>query len=221
MFKGLLTALCVVMLVGTAAAINTLEGAHGPTGVTPQVRPETMFQGDLTAEMGLGCSNSVGTSGGPNDVVVGVAAASAPPFDITSHYYEIYTQVSPTITALSFILHTGMAVPGAEIGRQGGLDWSVGGHTVAIAPPINAPTAFLFFGHNQPQSNVGMRWGLDTSSGSAASSYIRAPACGATAYTLVDQLGFPGNWCFSATAGGCGPSPVELQSWGATKAMFQ
>ena len=54
------------------------------------MRPETLFQGDLIADMGLGCSNSVGTSGGPNDIVVGVAAASAPPFNITGHFYYIY-----------------------------------------------------------------------------------------------------------------------------------
>ena len=219
MFKGLLTGiLSLVLLASGAAAVNTLAGYSGTPAGAPQMRPETLFQGDLIAEMGLGCSNGVGTSGGPNDIVQGVAAASAPPFNITGHYYEIYTQVSPTITALSFIVHTGMAMPGAEIGRQGGLVWSQGAHTAVIAPHIPVPTAFLFFGQNQPQSNVGMRWGLDTSS-SASSAYIRAPACGATAWTLLDQLGFPGNWCISAEIGGT--SPVEIQSWGSMKSLYQ
>ena len=217
MFKGLLTGiLSLVLLASGASAVDTLAGYTGTPAGAPNLRPETMFQGDLIAELGLGCSNGVGTSGGPNDCVVGVAAASAPPFDIVEHYYEIYTQVSPTITALSFIVHTGFAMPGAEIGRVGGLDWSVGGHTAAVA--VNVPTAFLFFGHNQPQSNVGMRWGMDSSS-SAGTSYIRAPACGATAFTLVDQLGFPGNWCFSATTGTV--TAVELQSWGSLKSLYQ
>ena len=221
MFKGLLTGiLSLVLLASGAAAVNTLAGYSGTPGNAPQMRPATLFQGDLIAEMGLGCSNGVGTSGGPNDVVQGVAAASAPPFNITGHFYYIYTQVSPTITALSFIVHTGMAMPGAEIGRVGGLDWSMGSHTVPISPHVPVPTAFLFFGHNQPQSNVGMRWGLDTSTGGAGTSYIRAPACGATVFTLIDQLGFPGNWVMSVTIND-DVVPVELQSWGSTKAMFR
>ena len=216
MFKGLLTAsLSVLLLASGAAADNTLPGYSGTPAGAPEMRPETMFQGDLLAEMGLGCSNGVGTSGGPNDCLVGVAA---PPFGIiVGHYYEIFTQVSPTITALSFIVHTGMAMPGAEIGRVGGLDWSQGPHTSYIIG-INVPTTFLFFGQNQPQSNVGMRWGLDTSS-SAGTSYIRAPACGADAFTLVDALGFPGNWCYSVEV--AGHTPIELQTWGSLKTAFR
>ena len=216
MIKGLLT--CVLSLglfVGGAAADNSLAGYDGTPAGAPEMRPETLFQGDLIADMGLGCSNSVGTSGGPNDIVVGVVATTAPPFNITGHYYEIYTQYSPTITALSFIASSGYV--GSEVGRQSGLDWSVGPHTVAIAG-VTIYSDNLWFGHNQPQTNVGMRWGLDTTS-SAATSFIRAPACGATVFTLVDALGFPGNWCFSAEVGG--DVPVELQTWGSMKAMYQ
>jgi hypothetical protein len=216
MIKALLTViLSLGLLASSAAAENTLAGYNGTPAGAPELRPETLFQGDLVAEMGLGCSNGAGTSGGPNDIVVGVAATEAPPFDITGHYYEIFSQFSPTITALSFIVSAGVN-PGVEVGRQAGLDWSAGPHTVAVSIPV--ATQNLFIGHNQPQTNVGMRWGLDTSS-SAGTSYIRAPSCGAATYTLVDALGFAGNWCFSATVGG--ESPVELQSWGSVKAQYQ
>ena len=219
MIKGLLTGmLSLVLLAGGAAAENTLGGYDGTPAGPPQLRPETLFQGDLVPEMGLGCANPAGTSGGPNDIVVGVSAAAAPPFSITGHYYEIFTNVSPNITSLSFLVEAGGAAPGGEIGRQAGLNWTVGPHTVAIAPPLPVNTGQFYFGHNQPQTNVGMRWGLDTSS-SAVTSYIRAPGCGAVVYTLVDALGFPGNWCFTADIDTV--VPVELQSWGSMKAMYQ
>jgi hypothetical protein len=218
MIKGLMTViLSLGLLAGGAAAEDTLAGYDGTPAGAPELRPETLFQGDLVAEMGLGCSNGAGTSGGPNDIIVGVAAAAAPPLDITNHYYEVFTQYSPTITALSFIVHSGGTSPGGEIGRQSGLDWSQGPHTVALA--VNIGTNIFHFGHNQPQATVGMRWGLDTSSGSAQTSYIRAPSCGANVYTLVDALGFAGNWCMSATIGDT--TPVELQSWGSMKALYQ
>jgi hypothetical protein len=153
-------------------------------------------------------------------VGVGVQAFTTPPFDITSHFYNIYTQVSPTITSLSFVVW-GWAggPPTAELGRQAGLPWNSGNHTVAIAPGISIGVSNLAIGQNQPQTNVGMRWGLDTSS-SAMTSYIRAPSCGATTWAMVDALGFPGNWCMSVTIND-GTTPAELQSWGAIKAVFK
>jgi hypothetical protein len=217
MFKGLLAALSVICLVGAASA-STLQGQSGLYYPGPEIRPEMLFQGDLIPEMGLGCSNPTGTSGGPNDVAVGVVAGLAPPFCLTSHFYNIYTQISPNINALSFCVWTGMVSPGTQIWSQAGIPWDLGSHTVAISPPAPVPSAWFFFGQCQPQSDVGMRWGLDTSS-SAGTSYIRAPACGAVVFTLLDQLGFPGNWCFSVSADA--GSPVELQSWGGVKAMFQ
>ena len=218
MSKGLIAALSVFCLVGFASA-NVLDGYDGtPNEPQQNIRPETLYQGDLGAEMGLGCSNPTGNSGGPNDIVVGVVAGLAPPFCITSIWYNIFTS-SVYVDGMNFIVHTGMASPGTQIASQGGMPYNVGNHTVALSPPIGVPTAWFFFGFNQPQTYAGMRWGLDTSSGSAATSYIRAPSCGATVFTLVDQLGFPGNWCFSVTTDA--GSPVELQSWGQLKSEYK
>ena len=216
MTRLLISALSIFLMVGIASA-GELAGFNPNHSSNPPERPEDLYQGDLIPEQGLGCSNGTGNSGGPNDIVVGVAAAMTPPFFITSHYYDVYTQMG-YVTALSFIALTGMAMPGTEIGRQAGLDPSMGGHTVAISPMILVPDAMFFFGHNQPQSAAGMRWGLDMTT-SAGTSYIRAPSCGATVYTLVDQLGFPGNWCFSVSIED--DVPVDLQSWGSVKALFQ
>ena len=217
MFKGLLVGAFMVVGMAGIAAADVLDGYDGTPNIDPPMRAEDLFQGDLIAEIGIGCSNGLGTSGGPNDIVVGVTAALTPPFDLVSHFYNIFTQVSPTITSLSFIALAGGGTPGAEFARQTGLDFTQGDHTVAINPAISVASAQFFFGHNQAQSNVGMRWGLDTSSGSAATSFIRAPTCGANAFTLVDQLGFPGNWVMSVSTD-TGGTPVELSTWGSVKA---
>lgn len=217
MSKGLIAVLSVLCLVGVASA-NEFLGTNLYSYPGPELRPEMLYQGDLIPENGIGCSNTTGTSGGPNDVAVGVVAGLTPPFCLTSHFYNLYTQISPNITALSFVVWTGMVAPGTEIGRQSGMPWAQGSHTVAISPPLPVPSAWFFFGQNQPQTNVGVRWGLDSSS-SAGTSYIRAPSCGATAFTLVDALGYPGNWCMSVSADA--GSPVELQSWGSVKAAFK
>ena len=207
----------VVGLVGPVAA-NDLPGYNTIPPYDPPDRPMDLYEGDLGAEMGLGCSNTAGTSGGPNDAAQGVTATIPPPFNITAHYYYIYTVVAPFITALSFVCWEDQgAGPGMEFARRAGLDWGDGGHTVAIDPPIPVGAMAFYFGQIQPQTNVGIRWGLDTSS-SAERSYICAPACGVDVFALVDALGYPGNWCFSVTVDQ--PTPVELSTWGSLKAVF-
>ena len=211
--------LCILCLPGTAGADHSLIGQSGVPYSAPRLRPETLYQGDLIPERGIGCSDASGTYGGPNDLAVGVTATMTPPFFVTSHWYNIYTQVSPTITALSFVCWAGFAEPGVEIGRVAGLPWSQGGHTAAISPAIQISDPWFFFGQSQPQTNAGMRWGLDTSS-SAGTSYIRAPNCGVSEFITIDALGFPGNWCMAVTVEPMF-SPVELQSWGEIKSAFR
>ncbi len=208
---GLLTAAAVVAQVG-------LEGdpGNGPQTLTlpnPPDATEQLFRGDLTAEIGLGCSNTAGTSGGPNDWAQGVTATLAPPFGIISTTYNIFTQVSPTITAFSFVAWAGGGSPGAELGRITGLPFSQGNHTQNFntATAIVVGTPQFFFGFNQPQTDVGMRIGLDTSSGSEGESFIRAPACGAGTFFTVDSLGFPGNWVMAAVIDDT--VPVELMTF--------
>jgi hypothetical protein len=227
--RVLILSLCAAVLVGglviagfAYAAGETLAGPsglpaspaltqHGATSATEQ-----LFRGDLTAELGLGCSNPTGTSGGPNDWAVGVVATLTPPYGFTSTTYNLFTQISPNINSFNFFAWVGGPVPGAPIGSQAGLPFAQGNHTAAIAPPINvtaaqAPGGVLYFGFNQPQANVGMRIGLDSSSGSAATSFIRAPTCGAGAFTLIDGLGFPGNWVMAAIINDF--IPVELMNF--------
>ena len=210
-----------VFISGARATDVELAGHGGDTQTNPPAdRLEWLFWGDLTPEMGLGCSNTSGTSGGPNDVAVGVTADLTPPIQITQHYYNIFTQVSPNITDLDFVVwRGGSELPGPERGRASlAPNWGAGDHTVLI-PNVFVTSQHFFFGQNQPQTNVGMRWGLDTSSGSWGASLIRAPTCGASAFTLVDNLGFPGSWVLAVSHGI--PVPVDLQSWGAVKASFR
>ncbi|MCA9727843.1 MAG: hypothetical protein KC729_09190, partial [Candidatus Eisenbacteria bacterium] len=197
---GSLSALALGVAATALATDVQLVGSSGnPNNHPPVDRVELLFRGDLTPELGIGCSNGSGTSGGPNDVAVGVTATVTPPFPLTQVYYNIFTNVSPNITQLDFVAWRGGAVPGAELGRQSiAPNWGQGDHTVSINS-VWVPSAQFYFGFNQNQTNVGLRWGLDTSSGSWGTSFIRAPTCGAATFTLLDNLGFPGNWVMAAS----------------------
>ncbi len=227
MSKGLLIgALSVVMIVGMVGAsmANTLEGRYnGPNpGYTPVGDVEVLFKGDMGPDQGLGCSNGTGNSGGPNDVAVGLTATCPPPFNILEHEYNIYTNVSPTITALSCVLWAGGTEPGMEYFRRSGLNWTQNAtntfHVYNMVPPMIVPSAQFFFGHNQPQTDVGIRWGMDMG-GTPSDSFIRAPSCGANVFTNVAALGFVGNWTFSVTID-C-VVPVELSTWGSVKNEYK
>jgi len=195
--------------------------AGGPAGPGPRatdLATEQLFQGDLVGEMGLGCSNGAGTSGGPNDLAVGVTATLLPPFGMTSFTYQLFTQISPNITTLTFSVWSGTSFPGATVASQPltaaffptVTNLSPQTFTAPVAPPVVMSAQTFFFGLTQPQSNVGMRAGLDTSS-TAVTSYIRAPSCGAATFNLVDNLGFPGNWVMAVIIDDT--IPVELMSF--------
>jgi hypothetical protein len=217
MSKGLLIGLAVLVAVGPAVALD-LAGYGTPLPVDPPLRPSTLYKGDLTPEMGLGCSNPTGNSGGPNDIAQGVTSDIAAPFDIFENWYYIFTQNNTSGVDLSFAVGDGGL--NAWTCVQPGLPFGLGSWTVPIDPPVKIFNFQFYFGHCQPQTNIGMRWGLDTNSGSAAQSYIRAPACGANSFILLDNLGFPGNWVMSVSVDEQ-PTPVELTTWGAVKAMYE
>jgi len=216
--------ICVAILAaGTANAQNVLQGdLQLPANSNESERATDLFQGDLGAEIGIGCSNGSGTSGGPNDVAVSVTSPLATPFHISAHYYNIFTNVSPTITALTFSVWGGGATPGAIVGQQAGMDFAVGYHTAPVAPAICVESAQFFFGQTQPQSTAALRWGLDTSSGGGTTSFILAPGCGLSAWGTMTSIGFAGNWVMSVSVeDGCGVDPVELTSWGEIKTVWQ
>ncbi|MCK5378166.1 MAG: hypothetical protein KAJ78_02130 [Acidobacteria bacterium] len=171
---------------------------------------EVLFRGDFGAEIGLGCSNGTGNSGGPNDWAVGVTATLTPPFGIVSTTYNIFTGMGYT-TALTFKAWAGGAAPGAEIGAQSGMPMGTGNYTVAVAPPIMLSAQAFYFGFYQPQSTAGMRIGLDTSSGSEGTSFLLAPGCGLGAWGTVDSIGFAGNWVMRAVVDDT--IPVELMTF--------
>jgi hypothetical protein len=102
------------------AAADTLPGFNDIAPFDPPMRQEHLFKGDLVPEMGIGCSNATGNSGGPNDVAQGITATQTLPVVLCSHWYYIYTQVSINITSLSFVCWRGGTVPGDEFARQAG-----------------------------------------------------------------------------------------------------
>ena len=217
---GLISA--AILTAGPAPAQNVLQGdiRHDPNS-NPSERVIDLFRGDLGAEIGIGCSNPDGTSGGPNDVAVRVTSPLPTPFNIISHFYNIDTVLSPTITSLTFSVWGAGAIPGGVIGTQPGLDFAFGNHTIAIQPPIAVNSVQFFFGHMQPQTSAGIRWGLDTSSGGGTDSFIRAPACDAPDWATLTSIGFAGNWVMSVTIDDAGPTPIELATWGQVKKLWQ
>ena len=210
----------VVVGITTASAENRFTNpspSHGSIGLPPGPAGEAtelLFQGDMVAESGLGCSNGTGTSGGPNDWAVGVTATLTPPFGIVQTTYNVFTNIAPGLTSFTFFAFQGGGVPGAAIGSVplGPAAASQGNHTMAVSPAITVNSASFYFGFYQGQTTVGMRIGLDTSSGSAGTSFIRAPTCGAASFVTVDSLGFAGNWVMRAVVDDT--VPVELMSLG-------
>jgi len=225
MSRGLLIAIVLVVAMVGSSMANTIAGRRvSPNaGTPPPADVEHLYQGDLGPEIGIGCSNASGTSGGPNYVAVGVTAALTPPFLLTSHFYNIFTQVSPNITALTLKIWAnpgGGEPPYIEFYSVPGMDWTVGNHTAHIIPALAIPSSMFFMGHVQPQTDVGMRWGLDTSSPSAGNSFIQAPSCGLNVWGTVDSIGYPGNWVMSCTVEDiC--TPVELSTWGNVKEQYR
>lgn len=213
-------AVAALVFVGiTAGADNRLNNvqATGGSQALPPVphgeATEALFRGDMVAEMGLGCSNTAGTSGGPNDWAVGVTATLTPPFGIISTTYNVFTNVSPSLTAFTFKAWAPGSAPGAELGARpfGAAGASQGNHTVAVSPAITVTTPSLYFGFYQAQSNAALRLGEDTTT-SAGTSFIRAPGCGLAGWGTVDSIGFPGNWVMRAIVDDT--IPVELMSIG-------
>lgn len=216
MFQVLAVALVAIAASACPARAEVrLDGYAGDKNNSPpppHAGPvQDLFRGDLTPEAGVGCTNGAGTLGGPNDVAVGVTATVTPPIFIDCHYYNIFTQVSPNISQLDFVVWGGGAVPGPELDRVSiAPHWGAGDHTVAVGVVVNS--AQFYFGHNQNQTNVGMRWGVDTSSGSAGTSFIRAPTCGLGTFELIDNIGFPGNLVMSVSAEGSVPLELNASS---------
>jgi len=187
----------------------------------PLDRATDLFQGDLGAEIGIGCSNQSGTIGGPNHLAVSVTSPLAVPFSITSHYYNIFTGVSPTLTALTFAAWgAGSVPPEPPVAVQTGLDFSNGDHTVAISPLIFIESSQFFFGQVQPQTSAGYLWGVDTSSGGNGTSFIKAPTCDVSEWVTLTSVGFSGNWVMSVSVEDV-VVPVELSSWGEIKTVWQ
>lgn len=179
---------------------------------------ETLQVGDYLPEIGIGCSNGTGTSGGPNDWAVGVTATSMPAtFYLQSVSYNLFTNVSPTITNLQAAFWAGGGTsPGTTAGMTPVPFTGSGFFTVGLSPRLTvasgvAPGGAFYIGLIQNQANVGIRVGLDQSSGSAGTSFIRAPTCGAATFLTIDALGFPGNWVIRAIVNE--EFPVELMTF--------
>lgn len=183
-----------------------------PAARTPEMT-EALFRSDGSAELGLGCSNPTGNSGGPNDWAQKVTAVViTPPFGITSTTYNIFTNNLPN-TVWDLVGWAGGATPGAEIFRANltPADATAGNHTVTVVADHGVPTASFYFGFNDATPAHGMRLGMDSTSSAPGATFLRAPGCGAAAFTDVISIGFPGFWVIRAIADDT--VPVELMDF--------
>lgn len=218
--KTVLTLSMLAIVVGVVFAAGPTFVADTPVGGSQGFPPaednsratQVLQRGDFIPEQGLGCSNTAGTSGGPNDLAVGVIATVATPFWITSATYNLFTQISPNMTMLNFAVYAGgnIGAPTATLVTAPLTGFAQGDHTYVFPNP--APTVAatsIAIGVQNTQTNVGFRLGLDNTS-SDGTSWIKAASCGATNFALVDNLGFPGNWVVRAVANDV--VPVELMT---------
>jgi hypothetical protein len=73
---------------------------------------EYLFRGDMSPDLGLGCSNPSGMSGGPNDWATKVTATLTPPIPIISTTYNVFSFNSgPT---WDFVAWENGALPGVN-----------------------------------------------------------------------------------------------------------
>jgi hypothetical protein len=192
------------------------KSALRPVSKATTGNQEALFRGDMIPDIGLGCSNPTGTSGGPNDWATKVTASLVPDFGVASTTYNIFTfNAGPTWNLVAW---NNGSIPGTVIGTcvlPAG-SGTQGDHTIAIAPgcltipPASAPT--FFFGLSQGADLNGVRLGMDNTTSTPATVYIRAPGCGAAAFTAVENLGFPGHWVHRIIVDE--GFPVELMDFG-------
>jgi hypothetical protein len=159
--------------------------------------------GTCAESYGIGCSNGDGTSGNPNDIVECFSPSStASPFLLTEATYDVSADsTEPDALSLRIFEWSGSGAPGALVSTTplGPGDLAFGPHTIVLDPPLEVPTANFCLGIYGEATDDGFRIlksGVETL---ANTSWILAPSCGANSFTGVAALGFPGNWCMSAT----------------------
>ena len=179
---------------------------------------EPLFRGDMTPELGLGCSNPTGTSGGPNDWATRVTPTlpATPSWGAVSTTYNIFSfNAGPTWNLVAWASATPTAPPSTVIDTcilPAG-SGTTGNHTIALAPgcllipAANGPT--WFFGLSQGADVNGVRIGMDSNGPITPNTvFIKAPGCGLATFGTVESIGFPGNWVHRIISEN--NAPVEL-----------
>jgi hypothetical protein len=190
-----------------------LPALKAPEGTEP------LFRGDMVPELGLGCSNGSGTSGGPNDWATRVTPTlpAAPSWGVVSTTYNIFTFNSgPTWNLVAW--NNTPTIPGTVIDTfpLGAGSGTTGNHTIAVPPggllipAASGPT--WFFGLSQGTDLTGIRIGMDSNGTITPNTvFIRAPGCGLANFGTVESIGFPGNWVHRIIADNS--MPVELMDF--------
>ena len=196
--------------------------AHRPAPL-PQLKApegtEPLFRGDMTPELGLGCSNPTGTSGGPNDWATRVTPTlpAAPSWGVLSTTYNIFSfNAGPTWNLMAWnntAPGPGTVIDTCPLGAGSG---TTGNHTINVPagclliPASSGPT--WFFGLSQGADLNGVRIGMDSNGTITPNTvFIKAPGCGLANFGTVESIGFPGNWVHRIIADNS--MPVELMDF--------
>lgn len=229
MIKRLLvgTFSAVLLLAGVAGA-NSLKGSQVQDG--PRLPDVTAInacamQKGFVVTQGIGCNNGTGTSGGPNDVAQGLTLCTAAPVDVKTFSYIVQTPGVPGFATSAQFAVWGDAggAPGTQMCAGPAVPYlTVGTYSIPVTG-CKVTTAMTNGGHffaGMNQGGIGgMRWGYeDLAPGGDA--WIRAPGCGASAFSPLTAFGLPGAWVFRVVVDAQGPIEVEQFSWGEVKAKY-
>ena len=87
-------------------ALNSGRVENGPTLPEVDATGVCCMQKGFTVSQGIGCSNAAGTSGGPNDCAQGLTLCTAPPADVHTFSYIVWTPGIP-----GFVTNSSFAGP--------------------------------------------------------------------------------------------------------------
>jgi len=151
----------------------------------------------------IGCSDPFGDAGNPNDLIECYNNATlTPPYELVAFTYTIGTSTLPPDTLNIRVFEWGGAgPPGALVTTVplGPGDMTPGFHNLVLASPIALPTPDFCVGLFSEPLDDGFRALTSIGPYTPGTSWVRAPECGTPDFVELADLGFPQNWCYTAT----------------------
>ena len=154
----------------------------------------------------VGCSDDLGTSGNPQDLLECYVSNLAPPIDVVEVEYFLGTSV-PLPDALDLVVHAWDGPgnpPGALLGSVAldpMIDIVAGGHVFPVPAVLQSATAGFCVGLHGEDPLDGFRVEFTDADG-PGESWLTAPQCGLTDPIELTNALTPGNYCIRPTVHG-------------------